>query len=550
MKNTVKVLAIIALAAVFGLAFPACNPEPEGDGTSPHTHAYGTTWKSNATQHWHECSCGEKADIAAHTASDWIVDLAATTTTAGSQHKECTVCGYVTETEAIPIIHSHTWSTAWTSDATQHWHECTANDGAKTDVAAHEWGNYIETTAPTITADGIETRTCATCGKTETRTGSAALATPFFGTWNTTSDGGVIITINVSSLTQKMGSSTIVLENLVWEVAVNDTVTTKNEYPSGYKITGKVSVKSSDPIIVGEEISTTLFINNNNNKFWIKSDNDNNIFTKDDSQPCTTCLTTYGTTAHLGIDANGNVVACTCGGTNCSNCTEQTNTWNDIPFRKNANVSVKQMNDTVATIKGIMDDEGYQDKDMFEAKGLTAIHIVSGDEVNFQNGILTVGCDAEFTDILFKFDDIYNGIAQIQQHPPQTITFGTDLSTTVTGPAMTGTQWNAVIANLTAALNAAANDGDVGFYCTALFTTMGATINLVKTQEYNYYSLDLTNITASKISLNTDYVIGASQADLSEKVLAVVNAVAGQAPIQAKAPAHDNGLERLNRRIS
>jgi hypothetical protein len=33
--------------------------------------------------------------------------------------------------------HTHEYSTAWKSDATQHWHECTANDGAKTDVANH-----------------------------------------------------------------------------------------------------------------------------------------------------------------------------------------------------------------------------------------------------------------------------------------------------------------------------------------------------------------------------------------------------------------------------
>ena len=32
--------------------------------------------------------------------------------------------------------HTHTWG-AWQSDATQHWRECTANDGAKTDVANH-----------------------------------------------------------------------------------------------------------------------------------------------------------------------------------------------------------------------------------------------------------------------------------------------------------------------------------------------------------------------------------------------------------------------------
>jgi len=33
--------------------------------------------------------------------------------------------------------HTHEYSTAWQSNATQHWRECTANDGAKTDVANH-----------------------------------------------------------------------------------------------------------------------------------------------------------------------------------------------------------------------------------------------------------------------------------------------------------------------------------------------------------------------------------------------------------------------------
>ncbi|MBO5970497.1 MAG: carboxypeptidase regulatory-like domain-containing protein, partial [Clostridia bacterium] len=32
-----------------------------------HTHNYGTTWKTDGTNHWHECSCGDKKDSAAHT---------------------------------------------------------------------------------------------------------------------------------------------------------------------------------------------------------------------------------------------------------------------------------------------------------------------------------------------------------------------------------------------------------------------------------------------------------------------------------------------------
>jgi len=33
--------------------------------------------------------------------------------------------------------HTHSYSTTWSSNAAQHWRECTANDGAKTDVANH-----------------------------------------------------------------------------------------------------------------------------------------------------------------------------------------------------------------------------------------------------------------------------------------------------------------------------------------------------------------------------------------------------------------------------
>ena len=38
---------------------------------------------------------------AAHTASDWITDTAATATTDGTKHKECTVCHRVLETGTI-----------------------------------------------------------------------------------------------------------------------------------------------------------------------------------------------------------------------------------------------------------------------------------------------------------------------------------------------------------------------------------------------------------------------------------------------------------------
>ena len=53
-------------------------------GGGEHTHSYGSEWKNDADNHWHECSCGDKKDTAAHTAGEWIIDTPATATTDGS----------------------------------------------------------------------------------------------------------------------------------------------------------------------------------------------------------------------------------------------------------------------------------------------------------------------------------------------------------------------------------------------------------------------------------------------------------------------------------
>ena len=57
-----------------------------------HTHSYGTDWKYDDTNHWHECECRDKADTAAHS-FQWVIDKAATKKATGIKHEECTVCG-------------------------------------------------------------------------------------------------------------------------------------------------------------------------------------------------------------------------------------------------------------------------------------------------------------------------------------------------------------------------------------------------------------------------------------------------------------------------
>ena len=66
-----------------------------------HTHNYGSDWKSDSTNHWKECSCGDKKDIAAHDFK-WVVDKEATATKKGSKHEECKTCGYKRPAVEIP----------------------------------------------------------------------------------------------------------------------------------------------------------------------------------------------------------------------------------------------------------------------------------------------------------------------------------------------------------------------------------------------------------------------------------------------------------------
>ena len=134
-------------------------------GGGEHTHSYSSDWKYDADNHWHECSCGDKADKAAHTAGEWIIDTPATATTSGSKHKECTVCGYTMTTETIPATgggeHTHSYSSDWKYDADNHWHECSCSD--KADKAAHDFKWVVDKEA-TATQKGSKHEECKVCG--------------------------------------------------------------------------------------------------------------------------------------------------------------------------------------------------------------------------------------------------------------------------------------------------------------------------------------------------------------------------------------------------
>lgn len=66
---------------------------------------------------------------------------------------------------------THTYSTTWSHDASEHWHQCTLDGHTDVaDKAAHTWDEGTVTTKATFTSDGEKTYTCTVCEKTKTET--------------------------------------------------------------------------------------------------------------------------------------------------------------------------------------------------------------------------------------------------------------------------------------------------------------------------------------------------------------------------------------------
>ena len=107
-----------------------------------------------------------------------VIDKEATCTEAGSQHRECSVCGYKEAATAIPATGKHTYITKVDKAATcgaagsQH-EECTVcgDKKAATTIPAtgkHSFGAYRTTVAATVLKAGTKERSCTVCGEKET----------------------------------------------------------------------------------------------------------------------------------------------------------------------------------------------------------------------------------------------------------------------------------------------------------------------------------------------------------------------------------------------
>lgn len=117
--------------------------------------ANGEGWLTDSTKHYHVCSCGTEIDAAPHTFGEWTVIKPATEDEKGSRERSCSVCSYKQTEEIDKLPHTHNPASAWTNDATGHWHACSGCN-EKLDFAAH--------TPDRAEATETEPVKCSVCG--------------------------------------------------------------------------------------------------------------------------------------------------------------------------------------------------------------------------------------------------------------------------------------------------------------------------------------------------------------------------------------------------
>ena len=106
------------------------NEESQSSSSSseqPHEHTFSSDWSYNEEQHWHASTCGH--DVKDSLGNHRFENISATDE---GYIDECLVCGYQRTRE-------HNYSTTWSHDGVYHWHACTDNGFThlKKDYGAH-----------------------------------------------------------------------------------------------------------------------------------------------------------------------------------------------------------------------------------------------------------------------------------------------------------------------------------------------------------------------------------------------------------------------------
>lgn len=184
-----KKIAIVLLAALMLLAI-SCDEQPQ------HEHKFSEEWKSNETQHWHECECKEKSGAADHDFE--TITIKATCSEKGSVTEKCKVCGFVKNTKELDKL-EHTPS------ETHIIVKSTCSEYGSDTIVCSECESIISTTytekaehtvseekvikAPTCTEEGLKGRECSVCHEVISPTPIPPCGHSF-GVWSTPDENG------------------------------------------------------------------------------------------------------------------------------------------------------------------------------------------------------------------------------------------------------------------------------------------------------------------------------------------------------------------------
>ncbi|MDE7087361.1 MAG: hypothetical protein K2O67_04115, partial [Clostridia bacterium] len=150
-------------------------------------------WSTGTSNHWHVCTrtdCDVTDTPAPHT-FQWVIDTAATVTSTGIRHEECTVCGYTqSQGTVIPVLScAHNNKTHYPAVAAncmqqgnvEYWYcsDCLKNvDQAGLELTTvttpidptnHSYTTYLSNNNATCTQNGTKTAECDFgCGTTDT----------------------------------------------------------------------------------------------------------------------------------------------------------------------------------------------------------------------------------------------------------------------------------------------------------------------------------------------------------------------------------------------
>lgn len=241
-----KYLKTAATCTTAAIYYKSCECGEVGTETfvygSPNGHSYGAWQKYNNVQHVHHCECGA-TEYADHSWDAGEITAEATHMSEGTKTYTCTDCD-ATKTETLPMIAAHTYdreiaTTRYLKTAasctnaavyykscecgakgtetflygsakghnygtwqkyndTQHSRSCSCGN---VDYASHVWDDGSVTLAPSYTATGIKTHSCAYCSAT--KTSEIPVLTipndaPYILVDSKTAFAGEAVTINIS----------------------------------------------------------------------------------------------------------------------------------------------------------------------------------------------------------------------------------------------------------------------------------------------------------------------------------------------------------------